>query len=269
MNAIIERWGYYALLIAAYLFLLLPLIFVLVVSVNGGSTPTFPPTSVSSRWYIHAMREESFVGGAITSAWLAIAATTIATPLGVAAALGIRRATFSGKILLETLFLAPLAVPGIVIGISLLVAFVAADIGEAPLRLVAAHTLLVLPYSIRTVLASLAQIDPALEEAALTLGASRWNALRLVILPLIKPGITAGVVFALILSFDDIALALFLVDANTTTLPVAVLSYLQYNFDPSVAAVSSIAIILTMGCASILERTFGLQRLLGEQICTA
>jgi putative spermidine/putrescine transport system permease protein len=263
MTAGIERWAYAGALIAIYLFLLLPLIFIVVVSVNDGPTPTFPPTDISFRWYIHAIKEENFVQGAVTSAWLAIAATVIATPLGTAAALGIRRTEFRGKWLVEMLFLAPLAVPGIVIGIALLIAFVAADIGKAPVRLVAAHILLVLPYSIRTVLASLSQIDPALEEAALTLGASRWSALRLIVLPLIGPGIIAGVLFALILSFDDIALALFLVDANTTTLPVAILSYLQYNFDPSVAAVSSILIILTLSCASLVERTFGLRRLLG------
>lgn len=259
----IECWGYAGVLIAVYVFLLLPLIFILAVSVNDGPTPTFPPIDVSLRWYVHAIREDSFVHGAVTSAWLALAATAIASPLGTAAALGISRGEFFGKRLVEMLFLAPLAVPGIVIGIALLIAFVAANIGEAPLRLVAAHILLVLPYSIRTVLASLAQIDPALEEAALTLGASQGSVLRLIVLPLIRPGIIAGALFALVLSFDDIALALFLVDANTTTLPVVILSYLQYNFDPSVAAVSSILIILTLGCASLVERTFGLQRLLG------
>lgn len=263
MNAVAARWSFRVLLIAVYLFLLLPLIFILIVSLNGGATPTFPPTNLSLRWYIHAMNQENFVNGAITSGWLAVVSTAITTPLGTAAAIGIRRGNFRGKALLETFFLAPLAVPGIVTGIALLIAFVAADIGEAPFRLVAAHILLVLPYSIRTVLASLARLDPALEEAALTLGASWWGALRLITLPLIRPGITAGVVFALILSFDDIALSLFLVDANTTTLPVAILSYLQYNFDPSIAAVSSILIILTLCCAAVLERIFGLQRLLG------
>jgi putative spermidine/putrescine transport system permease protein len=245
------------------LFLLLPLVFVLVVSINGGPTPTFPPSSVSLRWYLQAVREPSFVRGAITSAWLAVAATGIAIPIGTAAAVALRRAQFRGKTLIESLFLAPLAVPGIVIGIALLIEFVAAELGDAPVRLVAAHVLLVLPYSIRTVLASLAQIDPALEEAALTLGASKTKTFWLVKLPLIKPGIIAGTLFSLILSFDDIALALFLVDANTTTLPVAILSYLQYNFDPSIAAVSSISIVLTLGCALLLERGFGLRKLLG------
>jgi putative spermidine/putrescine transport system permease protein len=121
----------------------------------------------------------------------------------------------------------------------------------------------VLPYSIRTVLASLARMDPALEEAAMTLGASRWTAFWQVTLPLIKPGIVAGMAFAFILSFDDIAITLFLVDANTSTLPVAILSYLQYNFDPSIAAISSISILLTLALAFVLERIFGLQKLLG------
>lgn len=263
MTVAVARWSYVCLIWALYLFLLLPLVFVLVVSINGGPTPTFPPSSVSLRWYLQAVREPSFVRGAITSAWLAVAATGIAIPIGTAAAVALRRAQFRGKTLIESLFLAPLAVPGIVIGIALLIEFVAAELGDAPVRLVAAHVLLVLPYSIRTVLASLAQIDPALEEAALTLGASKTKTFWLVKLPLIKPGIIAGTLFSLILSFDDIALALFLVDANTTTLPVAILSYLQYNFDPSIAAVSSISIVLTLGCALLLERGFGLRKLLG------
>jgi putative spermidine/putrescine transport system permease protein len=263
MSATAERLAYGGLLAATYLFLLLPLVFILAVSINGGATPSFPPTDLSLRWFAQALAEKSFVRGAITSGWLAAVATLITTPIGVVAAFGIRRGTFRGKQFLETLFLAPLAVPGIVIGIALLVAFVAVDIGEAPLRLVAAHVLLVLPYSIRTVLASLARMDPSLEEAALTLGASPWTAFRFVTLPLIKPGIMAGMAFGFILSFDDIAVSLFLVDANTSTLPVAILSYLQYNFDPSIAAVSSISILLTLVIALLLERVFGLQRLLG------
>ena len=263
MNLAVARWTYGGTLVAVYLFLLLPLVFIVAVSLNAGNTPSFPPTELSLRWYAQALTDKSFIRGAITSGWLAATATLISTPIGVAAAFGIRRGRFRGKKLLETLFLAPLAVPGIVLGIALLVAFSALEIREAPLRLLAAHLLLVLPYSIRTVLASLARMDPALAEAAHTLGASRWNAFRLVTLPLIKPGIAAGMAFSFILSFDDIAISVFLVDANTSTLPVAILSYLQYNFDPSIAAISSFSILLTLVIAGLLERVFGLQKLLG------
>jgi putative spermidine/putrescine transport system permease protein len=263
MTEFVERWAYRGLAAAIYLFLLLPLVFIVAVSVNGGPVPSFPPTDLSLRWYSQALTENSFVHGAVTSGWLALLATLISTPIGIAAAFGIRFGSFRGKEFFETLFLAPLAIPGIVVGIALLVAFVAADLREAPLRLIAAHVLLVLPYSIRTVLASLSRIDPSLEEAAMTLGASRWSAIRLITFPLIKPGIAAGMAFAFILSFDDIAISLFLVDANTSTLPVAILSYLQYNFDPSIAAISSLSVLFTLAIAVLLERMFGLQRLLG------
>ena len=154
MTRLVERCFYYSAVAAVYCFLLLPLVFIVAVSVNGGAIPSFPPTDLSLHWYGQALTNNSFVQGALTSGWLALLAMVVSTPVGVAAALGVHRGNFRGKVFLETLFLAPLAVPGIVIGISLLVAFVAADLREAPMRLIAAHILMVLPYSIRTVLAS-------------------------------------------------------------------------------------------------------------------
>jgi putative spermidine/putrescine transport system permease protein len=154
-------------------------------------------------------------------------------------------------------------VPGIVIGISLLVALAAIDVREAPVRLVLAHVLVVMPYSMRTVLASLSQVDDALEEAALTLGATPLTAFFLVTLPLIRPGVIAGAVFSFIVSFDDVAVSLFLIDARTGTLPIAIMSYLEQNFDPSIAAISSLLIFVTLPLALGLERFFGLKRLLG------
>ena len=257
------RFAYRCCIGGIYLFLLAPLFFIIAVSVNGGTVPSFPPSDLSLRWYGQALLLPSFQRGAIASLWLALAATLLAAPAGTAAAIAISRGRFRRKALLETILLAPLIVPGLVIGIALLVAFVAIDIHEVPLRLLAAHVLFVLPYTIRTVLASFSRLDGALEEAAIMLGASRWAAFRLVTLPLIKTGIVAGMAFSFILSFDDIAISLFLVDAKTTTLPVAIFSYLQYNFDPSIAAVSSLLIGVTLGLAFLLERFFGLKRLLG------
>jgi putative spermidine/putrescine transport system permease protein len=131
----------------------------------------------------------------------------------------------------------------------------------APVRLFVGHVLIVMPYVIRTTLASLAQIDPALKEAAETLGASYRQVLLKIILPLIRPGIVAGMIFGFILSFDDVNVSLFLVDARTTTLPISVMSYLQYSFDPSVAAISSLLIAATFIITIVLERSFGLKRL--------
>jgi putative spermidine/putrescine transport system permease protein len=135
------------------------------------------------------------------------------------------------------------------------------DVREAPLRLLIGHALIVLPYVVRTTLASLARLDPAWTEAAETLGASRLAAFRQIILPLIRPGVVAGMLFGFILSFDDVSVSLFLVDARTVTLPLAIMSYLQYNFDPSIAAISSMLIGLTVVVVVVVERRLGMKQL--------
>ncbi|MCK8784271.1 ABC transporter permease [Roseomonas sp. NAR14] len=262
MIRMLQRGAFRALVGATYLFLLAPLACVVLVSFNGEAVQSFPPASWSLRWYAHAWAQESFRGGLLVSTLLACGAALIATPLAVAAALGLHRSRWRGRPALEALLLAPLVVPGIVIGISLLIALAALDVREAPLRLLIGHTVAILPYGVRTVLASLARLDPALDEAAETLGAGGWARFRHVTLPLIRPGILAGLVFGLILSFDDVSVSLFLADARTNTLPLAIMSYLEYSFDPSVAAISSMLIAVTLGLAVLLERGFGLKRLL-------
>jgi len=226
MTLQIMRAAYRIATVATFVFLLLPLFFVVAVSFNSTEVQTFPPDGLSLRWYEHAFKVEAFTSGAWTSTWLASAATAIATPLGTAAALGISRVVFAGKQALERFLLAPLIVPGLVIGISLLVAFARMDIEQAPMRLIIGHTIMILPYPIRTVLASLTQLDRSLEEAARTLGASNAATFWFVTLPQISGGIIAGAVFGFILSFDDVSIALFLTDARTSTLPLNIMSYI-------------------------------------------
>jgi putative spermidine/putrescine transport system permease protein len=145
------------------------------------------------------------------------------------------------------------------------VALAAIEVRQAPVRLMVGHVLIVLPYVVRTTLASLSQLDSSLQEAAETLGATPRQTFFQVILPLIRPGVVAGMIFGFILSFDDVNVSLFLVDTRTATLPISVMSYLQYSFDPSVAAISSMLIALIFGLTLLLERWFGLKRLFAGQ----
>ena len=251
------------LVISLYVFLLAPLLLVIIASLGTEAVQTFPPRGLTLHWYAHALSQPSFVAGLRFSLVLAGLATAIATPLGVAAAFGIQRGRFPGRNALQALLLAPLLVPGIVIGIALLVGFTALDLGSAPERLLFGHALIILPYSTRTTLAALTRLDPSLEEASLLFGASRIRTLWHVVLPSIALGIVAGAVFGFILSFDEAAVSLFLIDVDTVTLPVAIMSYLEYSVDPSVAALSSLMIIVTLGLTVVMERLFGLKRLLG------
>src|SRR6185503_17135491 len=129
--------------------------------------------------------------------------------------------------------------------------------------LVLAHTLIVLPYLVRTVLASLVQLDITLEEAGRTLGASAFKTFLYVTLPLIRPGLMAGILFAFIISFDNVSISLFMTTSRTTTLPIAVLNYVEYNFDPSIAAISTMLILATAIAAVVIERTVGLRSIAG------
>ncbi len=260
--ALFRRIGTAALII----FLLLPLAAVVIVSVNGGATPKFPPEGFSLHWYGQALRNPAFTGSALNSLILALLATAVGTPLGVSAAFGIARGKLPAGLrgLLEAMFLSPLIVPGIVIGVALLVALAAAGVHDAWSRLVAGHVLIVLPYVIRTTLAALQNFDPSLEEAAHTLGASKLRILTRITLPVLRPAILAGAAFDFIISFDDASVSIFLIDSHTSTLPLAIMSYMQYNFDPSIAATSSMLIGVTLAGAIVIERVFGLKKFLGN-----
>jgi len=236
---------------------------VVAVSLTDTPIPEFPPRGLTLRWYAHALSEDVFTTSALNSLWLATLATAIATPLALAAAYGLVRGRFRGRDAIQTLLLAPLVVPSLVIGLAILLAFSGMGVRDVGARLVGAHVLITFPYMVRTILASLARLDPAVEEAARTLGASALRCFVLVTLPLVRPGVVAGMLFAFIVSFDNVSLSLFLTNARTNTLPIAILNYVEYNFDPSVAAISTMLVAFSLGAALLVERLVGLRRVVG------
>jgi len=246
-----------------YAFIAAPLIVVIVVSFNSGNVASLPIEGFSLRWYANALETRAFVRALGTSLWLAITATMIAMPIALAAAVAIAQGDFRGRAAMETFFMTPLLVPGLVIGIALLVSFSALQVRDAPLRLLAGHVLIALPYCIRTILASLTRMDRALIEGAQTLGADDFTAFRLITLPLAAPGIIAGTSFAFLQSFGDVPISLFLIDARNATLPITIMSYLEYSVDPTVAAMSSMITIASFAVALVIERLVGLRRALG------
>ena len=250
-----------AALVAA--FVLAPTVVVVGSSFSGGTLPQFPPRELSLRWYEHALSQSVFTDAAWNSLWLAGISTAIATPIALAAALAIVRCEFPGKNLLQAMLLAPLFVPAIVISLAILLALTRLGIRDVGFRLVAAHVLVTMPYLVRTLIASLTRFDMALEEAARTLGATPLTTFFVITLPLIRPGLIAGVLFALVVSFDNVSVSLFLTSARTNTLPLAILNYVEYNYDPSIAALSTMLIAVSLGAALLLERLVGLRRVVG------
>lgn len=243
------------------LYILTPLIFVTWLSFFWQEIPSFPPEGYSLRWYKAIATNDRFVSGFLLSLQLGVIATVIGLMVGVPAALCLSRFRFTGREALNSLLLLPLMVPGIVLGMALYVSHVELEIATGwPILgslggLVAGHILVVIPWTVRLVTASLAGFDRTLEEAAQNLGADRWTTFRRITLPSILPGVVAAAMFGFVSSFGNLEMSLFLVGPGRTTLPIAILQYLEWKIDPTIAAVSVLQILL-IGAAMLITDRF-------------
>jgi putative spermidine/putrescine transport system permease protein len=241
-------------------FILLPLALVTWLAFFRQEIPSFPPEGYSLRWFGAVFDNRSFVGGFLLSLQVGIAATLIGLALAVPASLAIARRRFRGREAANTLLLMPLVVPGVVLGTSIYVFQIEAEVATglpilgSTAALVAAHALIVIPWAVRLVTASLSGFDPAVEEAAKNLGAGPWTTFRRVTLPAIRPGIVAGALFGFVMSFGNLEMSLFLVGAGRTTLPIAILQYLEWKIDPTVAAASVMQIALIGAAMVVTDR---------------
>jgi putative spermidine/putrescine transport system permease protein len=239
------------------LFLAFPIVVVMVVSFSSATYLTFPPPAFGLRWYEAYFGSEDWLRPTWLSIWVAAAVVVLATLLGTLAALGITRLPKVLRVVVAGLVLSPLIVPGIVVAIGIYYAFSRYGLVGSPVGLILAHTCLAVPFVVTSVSASLAGIDPRLEQAALSLGATPSGTFFQVTLPLIRPGVLVGALFAFITSFDELIVALFISGSGAVTLPRRMWDDLRFAIDPTIAAVSTLTIVLTvllMGCAHLLRR---------------
>lgn len=244
----------------ALLFLQLPVIVVVAASVTTTSYLTVPPVGFTLEWYAAVLSDGAYIDAIIFSLMLAVAATVLSLVFGTAAGYALIRRKVPGAEAVSAALMAPLVFPAVVVAVALLQYYTLIGVRGSFGALLAAHVLITLPYVVRSVLASLAGSDPALEEAARTLGAGPWTAFRLTTLPLIKPGLVAGGIFSFIVSFDNVPVSIFLVSIRQTTLPVKIFTAVEHGIDPGIAAVSTMLIIVTGLCLILAERWVGFHR---------
>jgi len=261
-----RRVGFAAAVGFGYALILAPVVAVVVISVFRQEIVSFPPDGLTFRWYANAFERREFARGFATSLEVALVATLIGVPFGTAAAYAIVRGAFPGREALNTLLLGPLAVPGVVAGTALYLFYVRAEFwvdedikGTLP-GLVAAHVLLTIPWTVRLVTASLQGLDRAAEEAAANLGARPFTVFRRITLPMLRPGVVAAALFSFIQSFENLELTLLLVGPGRTTLPVAMLNYLEFKVDPTLAAVATVQIALIAVLMLVTDRFVKLSR---------
>lgn len=246
-------------LIALFL-LQLPVIIVVLASLTNTSYLTVPPQGLTLKWYAHVLEDQSYLKAIWFSFTLAVAATGVSLAIGTAAAYALIRRAVPGAHAISAFLMAPLAFPAVVIAVALLQFYTLVGVRGSFGALVAAHVLITTPYVVRSVLASLKGADATLEEAARTLGAHPWTAFRKVTLPLIRPGLVAGGIFSFIVSFDNVPVSIFLVSVRQTTLPVKLFTAVEHGVDPSIAAISTMLIIVTGLGLVVAERFVGFHR---------
>lgn len=250
----------------------LPIIIVVGASVDPGTFIesraflTFPPRGFSLQWYlsIHPRLWQSL--------WVSVSMASVSALfgllIGVPAALGLIRCNWPGKIVMGTLFRAPLQIPFIVIGVAFLQAYhLAADVFNINFvgsftGLVLGHVFVAVPYVISATGVQLQRFNPSMEEAALIHGASRMRTFMRITLPIIMPGIYAGGLYAFLISFGDVTISLFLAGPDTTPFPVQVLHTITQDFDPTVPAMASLVCIGSLFVLLIVQRLVGLDVLL-------
>ncbi len=265
--ALFGRLAFRALLVLAYAIIFAPMVTVAIVSFFDQEIVSVPPPGLTLRWYANAWAQRDFARGFLTSLQIALAATAVGVPLGTAAAFGLARSTFRGREAVNTFLLAPLAVPAIVAGSALYLFYVSAenvldlDIKGTLGGLIAANVLLTIPWTVRLVAASLAGLDRSAEEAAANLGATPLAVFRRVTLPMMRPGIVAAALFSFVASFENLELNLLLVGPGRTTLPVAMLSYLEFRMDPTLAAVAAVQIAAITLMMLVTDRFVKLSRI--------
>lgn len=258
------RNGPLALLFHAFFvaFMLAPLVVVIWVSFTPGSILALPTHSFSLRWFEAILRDSQFVAAFWTSIWLGVIAATGAMILAVPAALAIARHTFRGRDGLIALFLSPLIIPHVVLGVAFLRFFTAAGVTGTTTALLASHILVIFPYGLRLVLSSLTSVDRAVERAAVSLGATSAVVFRRILLPMMIPGVAGGWVISFIQSFDEVTMTVFVATPSTMTLPVRMYHYIEESIDPLVASVSTVVIGLTFLLMLVVDRIYGLDRTL-------
>ncbi|WP_020186277.1 ABC transporter permease [Methylopila sp. 73B] len=244
------------------LFVVAPIAIVCVVAFTSHGYLSMPTEGPSLRWFYAIADRPEFLRSFVDSLWLAAVSSTLAVVLATPAALAIGRSRFPGRGALLSLFQSPLMIPHLVLGIALLRFFNETGLGVSRWTLIAGHLVVVFPFALRLILTASTGIDRTMENAAASLGASRWTVFRRVTLPLIMAGVLSGWILSFIQSFDEVTMSVFISTPETTTLPVRLFLYIQDNIDPLVASVSAVLIAVTVVAMAVLDRLFGMERLL-------
>lgn len=242
----IVRGGLIALAVVTAIYLVAPAFVVVPTSFNDSSFLEFPPEEWSLRWYESYFEDATWIEGTVNSITIGLLVTALSVALGVPAALAVVRGRYPLRAVVSGLVLAPVLVPYVIIGLAVYAAFLRLGLTETTAGFVLVHTALAVPYVVINVSSALVSVDRHLEMAAMSLGAGPFSTFVRITLPLIAPSVLSGALLAFITSFDEVVVSAFLAGPDLTTLPVEMWSGIRVQIDPTVAAVSTMLLLVTL-----------------------
>lgn len=219
---------------------------VIPISFSSSRYLQFPPVGFSLQWYHNFFSSNEWIRATLNSFRIAIMASILSSLLGIPAALSLTRYRFKGSQALQSLMISPMITPVIIIAIAVYFFFAKLHLIGGIFPLVISHSILAIPVVLVTVSAALQGFDHSLEQAAMSLGANRFKTFFLVTLPIIKPGVVSGALFAFITSFDEVVISIFVSTYRCLTLPKHMWSAMRQEIDPTIAAVSSLLVTFSI-----------------------
>ncbi len=251
------------ILSVVFLYLLLPVIFAVVISVNPSDLYAFPPESITFKWYAAVLERTQWIDSFVLSFQYSILATVIAMVLSSSAAYAIARFDFRFRNLLDAATFLPLMIPQIILGLALLLFLQLFDLNNTLIGLSLALAVYATPYATRSILAAMQNFDRSVEEAAYNLGADEIQTFLRVTFPMLLPGLLTAAIFSFVVTYSNLQIAVFLTGAGMTPIPVRIFAQMQFGGSPIIAAVATINIVIVLAAIIITERLFGAAEALG------
>lgn len=242
-------------------FIVLPLLIIIVTSFGADKAIKFPIEGFTLNWYLSVFKNATFMSSLKVSLILGIVSAFLGVALALPTAYGLTKRRGKVSNFLLSFFLSPNLIPGIVLGIMLYRIMVIGFHMNLTAALVIGHMLITLPYSIRVLASGLNEFDESVEEAAISLGATKFQAFYMTVLPYLKSSIITSFMMSFINSFNNLPVSMYLKSPGINTLPSALMNYIEYNLDPSVSALSVILMVFTFVMMRLMDKALGVKKL--------
>ncbi|WCM49476.1 ABC transporter permease [Pseudomonas sp. WJP1] len=248
------RWGLYLGTGLISSVLLVPIVFIVLLSFGSSQWLVFPPPAWSTKWYVQFFSNAQWMDAAWSSLKVAMLTTLFAVALGLPTAFALVRGRFPGRELLYGLFTLPMIVPLVIIAVAVYALFLKLGLTGTLFSFVVSHVIVALPFTMISIINSLKLFDRSIEDAAVICGASRWQAIYKVTFPAIRPGLVAGALFAFLVSWDEVVMSVMMASPTLQTLPVKMWTTLRQDLTPVIAVASSLLIGLSLLIMLIASR---------------